>query len=215
MNTTKIVRAFHSDAGRVRMLGGDRALDMANTLHWRDGALTDFVAGYTSLAGWCVPALLLSAPEERLVQAAARQAPALARRTHADWLALRARLKDWLSAAAPVRASRKHAAEAAAHRAALLAAVSAALGTVAAERFSEVGAATPRADLVRLPLRRCAAAILMLLLFPPRGTVRQCQADACGGFFLDASRSKPRRWCAMDSCGNRMKATAFRKRRAG
>lgn len=33
-----------------------------------------------------------------------------------------------------------------------------------------------------------------------------CQNQDCGWFFLDHSRNRSRRWCSMDSCGNRAKA---------
>ncbi len=37
--------------------------------------------------------------------------------------------------------------------------------------------------------------------------VGQCQDDrGCGWLFLDTSRNRTRRWCSMESCGNRAKA---------
>lgn len=37
--------------------------------------------------------------------------------------------------------------------------------------------------------------------------VRQCADDrGCGYLFLDTSRNRSRRWCSMESCGNRAKA---------
>lgn len=37
--------------------------------------------------------------------------------------------------------------------------------------------------------------------------VRQCADDrGCGYLFLDVSRNRSRRWCSMESCGNRAKA---------
>ncbi|MEO6834651.1 MAG: CGNR zinc finger domain-containing protein [Candidatus Tumulicola sp.] len=43
--------------------------------------------------------------------------------------------------------------------------------------------------------------------------LRVCRGDGCGRIFLDRSRGKDRRWCSMARCGNRMKVTAFRRRR--
>jgi predicted RNA-binding Zn ribbon-like protein len=46
--------------------------------------------------------------------------------------------------------------------------------------------------------------------------VRRCAGDGCKRVFHDGSRNRSRRWCDMSSCGNRAKATRFRKRaRAG
>jgi predicted RNA-binding Zn ribbon-like protein len=48
-----------------------------------------------------------------------------------------------------------------------------------------------------------------LLTSPARSRVRACAADDCGWLFLDTSRSHRRRWCTMESCGNRAKARRF------
>lgn len=44
--------------------------------------------------------------------------------------------------------------------------------------------------------------------------VRQCADAECGWFFLDESRNRSRRWCSMESCGNRNKARRFYRRAA-
>jgi len=36
--------------------------------------------------------------------------------------------------------------------------------------------------------------------------VRECGGTACNWLFLDESRNRSRRWCSMESCGNRAKA---------
>jgi predicted RNA-binding Zn ribbon-like protein len=44
--------------------------------------------------------------------------------------------------------------------------------------------------------------------------VGQCQDDrGCGYLFFDTSRNHSRRWCSMESCGNRAKAQRYYKRR--
>jgi predicted RNA-binding Zn ribbon-like protein len=42
--------------------------------------------------------------------------------------------------------------------------------------------------------------------------VHLCPGHECGWVILDAGRGKPRRWCAMDLCGNRSKVKGFRAR---
>jgi predicted RNA-binding Zn ribbon-like protein len=46
-------------------------------------------------------------------------------------------------------------------------------------------------------------------------TLRQCGADHCTRIFVDRSRKHDRKWCEMSGCGNRDKARAYRRRRAG
>ncbi|MBX9942674.1 MAG: ABATE domain-containing protein [Reyranella sp.] len=45
-----------------------------------------------------------------------------------------------------------------------------------------------------------------LLTGPTLGRVRRCANLECGWLFLDSSRAGKRRWCFMQSCGNRAKA---------
>ncbi|MCO5995022.1 CGNR zinc finger domain-containing protein [Actinoallomurus rhizosphaericola] len=45
--------------------------------------------------------------------------------------------------------------------------------------------------------------------------VRECADPRCGALFLDQSRPGTRRWCSMDTCGNRAKKTTLRARRSG
>ncbi len=46
------------------------------------------------------------------------------------------------------------------------------------------------------------------LLTTPRdlGRLKLCPGDRCAWLFLDESRNGRRRWCAMETCGNRAKA---------
>lgn len=44
--------------------------------------------------------------------------------------------------------------------------------------------------------------------------IGQCEDDrGCGYFFYDTSRNHSRRWCSMESCGNRAKARRFYQRK--
>lgn len=45
-----------------------------------------------------------------------------------------------------------------------------------------------------------------LLASPQAASVKRCSNPECILLFLDTSRSKKRRWCNMDTCGNRAKA---------
>lgn len=56
-----------------------------------------------------------------------------------------------------------------------------------------------------------------LLVDPIRlAKVKECQGAGCGWLFLDESRGGNRRWCSMQSCGNRAKARShYRRTRTG
>jgi predicted RNA-binding Zn ribbon-like protein len=47
-----------------------------------------------------------------------------------------------------------------------------------------------------------------------RRRLKLCANAGCGFAFLDTSTNGTRRWCYMRYCGNRLKARAFRRRRA-
>jgi predicted RNA-binding Zn ribbon-like protein len=54
-----------------------------------------------------------------------------------------------------------------------------------------------------------------LLCEGDQGRVRKCGSPACVLFFYDTSKSRTRRWCSMDLCGNRAKVAAhYRRKRA-
>lgn len=62
-------------------------------------------------------------------------------------------------------------------------------------------------------LEPVAVAIARLLAEVDLRQVHQCEAHDCTLLFLDAAKSRRRRWCSMALCGNRMKVAAFRSRK--
>jgi len=44
------------------------------------------------------------------------------------------------------------------------------------------------------------------------GRVRECAGAACPVVYLDTSRNRSRRWCSMERCGARAKASAYYRR---
>lgn len=199
------VPAYFSELGRLRMLGGDAALDFANTRHWRDGREVDFLTGYPALIDWAVVAGLLSEPERDRLGEAETLMPLQA----ADVFSATVRLRDiWkihLGEATRTTIAAHPPSEVLRHM------VATALGPTNLAITGLPGDPLSGADMA-LPLARAALAIGAFLTLPHAGTLRMCEADPCGGVFLDTSRSQKRRWCAMDSCGNRVKAQRHRLR---
>ena len=48
-----------------------------------------------------------------------------------------------------------------------------------------------------------------LLTSTQSSNIKHCSNHNCVLMFLDTSKSKKRRWCSMDRCGNRAKASTF------
>lgn len=53
---------------------------------------------------------------------------------------------------------------------------------------------------------------LELLGGPEIERTRECGRPRCTCLFVDSSRGKPRRWCGMGECGNRIKDASYRQR---
>ncbi len=66
-------------------------------------------------------------------------------------------------------------------------------------------------DQMLWPVARSAAE---LLHSPDLERVRECanDEDGCGSLFMDSTKNHNKRWCSMDSCGNRTKARRHYKR---
>jgi len=60
-------------------------------------------------------------------------------------------------------------------------------------------------------LYQIAESAAMLLTSDDLVRVRECanEEEGCGSLFLDCSKSQTRRWCSMESCGNRAKSRTF------
>ena len=58
------------------------------------------------------------------------------------------------------------------------------------------------------PLRQVVDAAVILITSSDIYNVRECSEKTCRWFFLDRSRNHSRRWCDMQLCGNRSKASA-------
>ncbi len=51
-----------------------------------------------------------------------------------------------------------------------------------------------------------------LLISRDLDRVRMCADEECGWLFIDRSRSRPRKWCSMEDCGNRAKQRRYQER---
>jgi predicted RNA-binding Zn ribbon-like protein len=95
-------------------------------------------------------------------------------------------------------------------------AVAAALDTVCSELplravCSDEGVA-PSASGVRGALAEVVAAATKARIKGTWNRLKICPADDCLWAFYDSSRNRSKRWCSMETCGNRHKVRAFRDR---
>ncbi len=68
-------------------------------------------------------------------------------------------------------------------------------------------------DALDRPLWPLVKSAVDLLMTGDQRRLRECAADDCGWLFYDTSRNQSRRWCSMQSCGNRAKVQQFRERK--
>jgi predicted RNA-binding Zn ribbon-like protein len=178
-------------ASELLLVGGDIALDLANTVNGpRDGPVdTDYLATPGDLAGWAVHAGVAEAP------------PAADEAQLARVRELRAAIYGVFRAVAEGRPAPSGAlaalaafhAEAAAH----------ARLVPAGDRFT-----LGWDGAVLWPL---ATAAVDLLREGPLDRIKLC--DGCPWLFLDTSRNHSRRWCSMNECGGRLKMRRYRARK--
>jgi predicted RNA-binding Zn ribbon-like protein len=193
------------------LIAGHLALDLVNTVDWRwdPERRKDLLDGFEDLVGWARQVEIVTAAEARALTAAARRDPRSASRALDRARRLREALGRIFEAAA------KEERPSARDLRLLNAFLSAALRRRRLELrghgydWSWTASGTRALDALLSPIVLAAAE---LLTSPERLKIRACAAEDCGWLFLDTSRSGRRRWCTMQSCGNRAKARRFHAR---
>ena len=200
-------------ATELRIVGGDLALDLANTLEGRDTPET--LVDYAELAAWAALVGAVDDPD-RLTAIAAEQ-PAAANRALDDVRRLRAAVDNVFRPLATGRGDAVRASDG------LVAPPPDALDELVG--FAAEAAANARlvphhggfelsweGDDVRRPLWPIATAALDLLRAGPLDRLKTCAN--CPWLFIDRSRNRSRRWCTMDECGVHLKMRRYRARQA-
>lgn len=194
-----------------KLIGGELCLDFINTHRWRRDRSTgrERLTDYEELLHWATHAGGLDEREGRRLRVDARRRPDRARAVLAEALALR-------EALARLFASRRRPA------AADMALVNQMLAAapVRAEVVRAAGGFGWSTGGMRAALGRPLWAVLWngleLLTSARLAQVRTCADARCGWMFLDLSRNRTRRWCAMEDCGNRAKVRRhYARRRKG
>lgn len=188
--------------------GGHPALDFVNTLDWRDrpaadGGPDDMLVSYAALlACWRRLDIISAGTQAELERAAAHQ-PAQAAAALAEAIGLREALYRLAQAARQGKSA----------KAADLEVLNRCLlrypegRVIAVVNGARLGWKT-HGDGLELgsPLGAMARLGAELLVTAEPASIRCCAGPGCGWLFHDTSPNKRRRWCSMESCGNRAKA---------
>jgi len=198
-----------SRAGGLALVGGNLALDFANTAAGRDtDAPVEHLRLATDLVDWAAHAGGLDAgTARRLRNAMARDIDA-SRALLRQALRLREAIHGIGSALAHGKAAPREELDRL-KEVARQALASAVLAPVAAGYRFDFAAAPGDAAL----LGPIAWSALDLLAKGDFDRLKQCPGEGCGWLFLDHSKNKSRRWCDMATCGNRTKGKRHRARR--
>jgi predicted RNA-binding Zn ribbon-like protein len=187
----------------LELVGGDPALDFANTV---DGPLDDPIESlheYGDLAAWAAYAAVIDADTAERLAAAARRRPAAAAQALERGRELRT--ASYLTFSAVADGDRPPAAALDHLRAAHVEALTNA-------RFTPAFAYVWDDDALERVLWPLAVAAVDLLRSGPLDRLKACAT--CPWLFIDGSRNRSRRWCSMSECGGRTKMRRYRERRA-
>lgn len=187
--------------------GGHPALDFVNTLDWRDrpaedGGANETLVSYAALLAWCKRLGIIGSATLTALDAQAETAPAKAEAVLVEAIALREALHRLAQAARQGKSARSNDLDVL-NRCLL--------------RYPEGRTIAPASggfawkshgDGLQLgsPLGAIARLGAELLVTAEPGSIRCCAGPDCGWLFHDSSPNKRRRWCSMESCGNRAKA---------
>jgi predicted RNA-binding Zn ribbon-like protein len=191
-----------------QLLGGALCLDFVNTVEWRGvPGRFDRLTDYGEFLIWAEAAETIGRNERARLAALAKRRSDAAAAALAEAIALRETLAELFTADTP--------------RPALVDRLNAWLARAPERRrLSASGAslawsAERGGDAFLTPLWPVVWSAADLLVSGQAARVRACADRRCAWLFLDTSRSRHRRWCSMEGCGNRAKARRHYRRHRG
>ncbi len=193
-----------TDSNKFDFDAGLLCLDFANTANWHASAHpVEYLESYTDLVEWGLAAGVLTRPQAEQMLFIAERNPAQAADQLEQAIALREAVYHIFSASAADQPIPEGDLSVLNHY------IQRAMSHVALKPGPEGMAmdweTRPETlDRMLWPVARSAVDVLTSDL---QEHVGECQDDrGCGYLFLDTSRNGSRRWCSMESCGNRAKA---------
>lgn len=200
------------NAADLKLLGGRLCLDFINTLDWRGAEVPlEFLNTYRDLVIWSRHVGICTPGEARQLSKLAKSSESQAQKIRNQAIKLRETMYRIFSAIGQNNnPTEKDLAEFSRHLAESMKS-SQIVKTEAGFAWNTAGNKT-RLEWILDPIIRSAAD---LLVSDEIKHVKACADPACGWLFLDVSRNKKRRWCDMQICGNRAKASRFYKKKQG
>ncbi len=204
-----------SPLAAIRLVGERLCLDFANTADWHAGAQpVELLTRYDDLLAWGVRVGVLEAETAARLRDGAARHPDDAERVRQGAVALREAV--YRAFVAVAGGQTPDAADMERINAALVRAMVHIRVTRDGDDFAwgwaddtdgaDGADNAPALDRMLWPVARSAAELLTAPR-DERDRVRQCESDdGCGWLFVDTTRNRSRRWCSMESCGNRAKA---------
>jgi predicted RNA-binding Zn ribbon-like protein len=203
------MRASHSSAAKMRLIGGRVCLDFVNTVGGRNAlVLGDKLGDYSNLVKWSRHADIITGTEARRLIQEGKQSPIEAETVFRRALALREALYRICKAIIAGRAPRSGDLETVNDE--LLVARSHERLTHAEDRFTwEWVGGEVALDRMLWSIAHSGGE---LLTTGDLSRLRACGGEECGWLFEDTSRNRSRQWCHMQECGNLAKVRRFRIR---
>lgn len=185
----------------IRLDGGRLCLDFVNTIHDRYAVeAEDYIWQPERFIEWCMRSGALRSGERIAAPHDARRRAALMRKARALRHHLHALLASRVGGVRPP-ADALQCLDQWLHRAW----ASQSLGSDGQMHWVERDAL--------LPLKRIALDALDLISGPSVSQLRRCaNTTSCGWLFLDTTKNRRRRWCAMETCGTAVKMKRYRRR---
>jgi predicted RNA-binding Zn ribbon-like protein len=199
------------DAGSLKLLGGRLCLDFVNTLDWRGtDSPQEFLNNFGDFVSWCRHAGICSQQETRKLNKMAEQSNADAKRVLNQTLKLRETIYRLFAAGIANRKPLNE--DLVIFNKNLSRSMKDTQIIPTADGYAwDITGNQTKLDWVLNPIIRSAAEILVS---DERNKVKACADSACGWLFIDVSRNHSRRWCDMQDCGNRAKASRFYQKKA-
>ena len=199
-------KGFEFNSGRL-------CLDFANTVRARPlSDRIESIATYADLLAWARQSTILTPGEAAALGEKARQQPGTAADALAQTLRLREAIYGLFSALAaglPPPASDLQTLNRAIGKAMSRAGVARSSGGAFEWSWPD---SSPGLDRVAWWVARSAAE---LLTSNDLSSVRECAGYDCGWLFMDGTKNRSRRWCDMNTCGNRAKGRRHYERSRG
>ncbi len=202
-------RTALADSSRAPRLGGRLWLDFVNSDDEHRGRRVEHLTDFATWTHWLADAGVLDAERAAQLERRALEQPMGAQAALVDARRVRNALRTLAERGATQERARDGA----------LAEINRVLGRSAGTRSVEAGPAgfarsfRAGGDVFGGLLLAIVESAAEALVAGEIARVKRCQGQGCARVYLDLTRNRSRRWCAMADCGNRAKAARHRSRR--